>query len=147
MPNAPSRNSVTFEGLDPDTEYEAAIFTEISDAKDAGNVVFSVPVKLTKKTNERNLVLPVEEETLIIEQLSNYICLVITKQRPDLEKIRVAINEKFPSQNDLNREQRVIVPSIPVNGEIRACFSKLRAKTRYELKVVGLKDNAMSETL
>ena len=52
MPNAPSRNSVTFEGLDPDTEYEAAIFTEISDAKDAGNVVFSVPVKLTKKTNE-----------------------------------------------------------------------------------------------
>ena len=63
-----------------------------------------------------------EEETLIIEQLSNYICLVITKQRPDLDKIRVAINEKFPSQNDLNREQRVIVPSIPVNGEIRVTF-------------------------
>ena len=66
------------------------------------------------------MVLPVEEETLIIEQLSNYICLVITKQRPDLDKIRVAINEKFPNQfSDLNREQRVIVPSIPVNGEIR----------------------------
>ena len=71
-----------------------------------------------------------EEETLIIEQLSNYICLVITRQRPDLDKIRVAINEKFPSQNDLNREQRVIVPSIPVNGEIRVTF-KLKNTTFY----------------
>ena len=52
MPNAPTRNSVTFEGLDPATEYEATIFTEIGDAKDAGDVVFSNPVRLTSKTNE-----------------------------------------------------------------------------------------------
>ena len=52
MPNAPPRNSVTFEGLDPATEYEATIFTEISDAKDPTDVVFSNPVQLVSKTNE-----------------------------------------------------------------------------------------------
>ena len=92
-------------------------------------------MKSSKITNftffQRNLVLPVEEETLIIEQLSNYICLVITEQRPDLDKIRVAISEKFPSQNDLNREQRVIVPSVPVNGEIRVRF--LNQKSKFTL--------------
>ena len=52
MPNAPTRNSVTFENLDPATEYEATITTEISDASDPSDVVSSNPVILTSKTNE-----------------------------------------------------------------------------------------------
>ena len=52
MPNAPTRNSVTFENLDPATEYEATITTEISDASDPSDVVSSNPLILTSKTNE-----------------------------------------------------------------------------------------------
>ena len=100
--------ATVFTGLSPGTSYIARISTETRDFN--GEAVRSEPISHPLQTIgvfthcydsfmthlfQENVVLPVDERTLAVEQMSNVICLILTKPKLDLhDSYRVSIKKK-----------------------------------------------------